>query len=137
MANKREVDMCLVDRERLLKAISKKKLNPNTLSEDMGFSRTYLTSSVGRDGKISKTCALLLESKYGIKYDDYKPIVEEKPVGVVKEVVREVVKDVNVNIDYDRLYKVIYGAVLDAMNQSKKDIHLMKREIASVKGDIK
>ena len=71
---KRTVNVLPIDRDKLRELIFSKG-NITDISEELGYSRTYLTQAC-RGRQITQTAALLLDNLYGIKYEDYKP--EEK-----------------------------------------------------------
>lgn len=67
-----------VDMKKLRDAL--KKRGPlSRLSRELGYSQNFFTNVLAR-GYMSPSAAQLLELKFGIKYDDYKPAPKPEPM---------------------------------------------------------
>lgn len=69
-----------LDRERLEQALTKRGLNMKRVSNELGYSTYFLASSCGR-GNIALSAAVMLETIYNIKPEEYAPIEDEQQQG--------------------------------------------------------
>ena len=92
------------------------------LSEEIGFSSNYLSAIISSEGGVPPMVSKYIEKIYGIPLDDYKWTSEEEREAEYKadnmELVMSRVLENYEAIDYERLYKVIYSAVYDAVKKA-------------------
>lgn len=133
-----------VEPELLYKLFEERGYNDKGVSMAFGRGMHYISDKIKKDGSISELDAMYLSRLFGIEKnmyeDDYDPEEEETPAEVVKaeeeEVVTEVKTDENTtdapavetapvpatmevkvdfDVDYDKLNKLIYSSVNDAI----------------------
>ena len=104
-----------IDGDKLRDIFSTRGLNPNDLSEKLGYARPYLTTCA-RKGYISAPCMRML-MQYNIQLDD---IAVDEPEEVVPEEPEKEVESTPL-FDYDRLGEVIYKAVYAAVKAAWED----------------
>ena len=85
-----------------------KNFNLSSLSEDLGYSKSYLSNCI-RQNSTSTTTMGLLDAKYGIKKSTY--IVEEEK----KE------SEVN-NITTDLVYESVKNGIIDGFDEIKDEL---------------
>ena len=100
---------------RLENAILKKGYSLQEASRQLGYSKYFLNNCRSRN-TINNSCMVMLNSMFGISFEDIKrdepeiiKVLEEEPAEAVSE------KDV---IDYERLWKVIYTATKKAITEA-------------------
>ena len=96
-----------VDKTRFDDAIKRRGLIAYKMSIDMGYGKSNLGMAV-KSGHFTATQAVLLESLFGIKPEEYEPMAEE-PVKT------------EATIDMNELYKTVYTAVFNAVKQAWKE----------------
>lgn len=94
---------------RLENALLKQGVTLKMASNELGYSDWFLSNCKSRN-KINRAAVVGLESRYGIKFDEYKDEPEE-----VKEEPQEVYTD---PIDYERLWKIFYTASKKAVEEA-------------------
>jgi len=99
-----------IDGEKLEKVVTKRGLSLREASEEIGYSRWFLSNCKSR-GVINKSALIGLQSKLNVSYEDLK---KEEPeiIKALKEEPKE-----EAGIDYERLWKVIYTATKKAMEE--------------------
>lgn len=103
-----------IDSEKLRNAFKRRGLTASEVSQEMGYSRNFLSKHLA-NGTTTKTVVLLLEKMYNLPLDDYKV---EEPAGQISfdlnQPEQKIVKPV---IDYDelenRIYKAVYQVIFD------------------------
>lgn len=100
-----------IDGEKLERLISKRGLSLREASEEIGYSRWFLSNCKSR-GVINKSALIGLQSKLNVTYEDLK---KEEPE--IIKVLKEEPKAEETGIDYERLWKVIYTATKKAMEE--------------------
>lgn len=69
-----------LDRARFEKALAKRGLNRKNVSIELGYSDYFLNNACNR-GKLALSAAVMLETVYHIKPDEYAPIEDEQQQG--------------------------------------------------------
>jgi len=92
-----------IDPDKLRKLFKRSKLAVDRVSEEMGYASTYFYNSFKRKS-ISSQAKELLNMKYGIEYDEYKPVEENFAV-------EELTSGTCIVIDYDKLEECIVRAI--------------------------
>lgn len=92
-----------IDPDKLRRLFKRSKLAADSVSEEMGYASTYFYNSFKRK-TISSQAKELLNMKYGIEYDEYKPIEEHFDV-------EEITPGTCIVIDYDKLEECIVRAI--------------------------
>lgn len=111
--------MLPVDGEKFKAQFVKRGLNMAEVSIELGHSRSFLNGICGtsnRAAKISKSASIFLDKLYNIKYEDYAPDGVKSKSAVPAEKEQD-----SPSIDYDRLYKVVYNAVYNALDRIFND----------------
>lgn len=115
---KRNHKFLCVDPEKFTSEFAKRGLVKSAVSTELGYAHTYLNHVMGT-GTIRKAVMDLLDSKYGIRYDDIKPDepVVEEPVEEEPEVALEsgIVLD---EAFWDKLSLVLYASVFKAVKDA-------------------
>lgn len=96
----------------------------SVISEELGYSRTALGIAI-KNNKISKPMISLLDSMYGIKYEDYKPEEPKKEEPVLED--RPTTETEVVSRDEALLKNIV--AQLGALNNSLTAIYQKLEEI--------
>lgn len=97
-----------INKDNLYAEFKKRDIRPAKVSEQLGYSKWYLSNSASR-GYLSLVCIRALEREYGIKPENYV-CIEEK--------VEEKVTPPVVDFDYEKLSSVIYEAVYTAVKRA-------------------
>lgn len=116
------VKLLPVDEGRLREVLKERGLSLAQVSIDMGYARTALAKKL-KEGKITQPDSKLLETIYNIKYDDYKPLTVAETTGHVGAGMSQAQLEWSIEkvlqkyqpIDYERLYKVVYSAMVEAL----------------------
>lgn len=95
---------------RLENALLKQGVTLRQASNELGYSDWFLSNCKSRN-KINKAATIGIESRYGIRLDDYK----DEPEEVKEEEPQEVHAD---PIDYERLWKIFYTASKKAVEEA-------------------
>jgi hypothetical protein len=101
--------MVKIDGKKLHAKIREKDLNMSKVSEENGYSIGWIGSAIKRN--VASPALLVVLERYGITFDDIKPDDAEE----VKEV-RNVPENAICNMTSDELYRVIYAAVVNALD---------------------
>lgn len=109
MAGKRLVD---IDGVKLRKILEYKELTLADVSRALGYDQSIISRSCARN-QMNRACIAGLESRYGIKPEDYAPTEKEEEKPKTEEV--EKVQTVVVDLDYQKLFATIYEAVRKAL----------------------
>lgn len=125
-----------VDNAKFRAIFAKKGITLRDASIECGFTPSYFSNQTSKTSMIAKSAAMLLESVYGIKPEDYAPDTIEKKA-------EQIVIQKSAEIDFNRLYQTIYKATYDGtmkahedwqarkLQEQKQPIPIIKREIAS------
>ena len=117
-----------VDRKKLKEALNRVTESTgkyiNRISQDIGYSSSYLSQVMSPSGGvISKSAVFMLERVFGIARDVY---VIEDEVQVEMPVQAEEKKDntlsITLNIDTDKLYQLVFTAAFEAAKKAYKEI---------------
>ena len=92
-----------IDGAKLTAELKKRGVTKAKASEEIGMSANYLAACTHK-GIMSAVGSIALQKVYGIEPEDYA--VEDEP---------EVVEEPPAEFDEDKLYRVIYTAVYNAM----------------------
>lgn len=119
--SKTPINSIKVDSAVLKKEFAKRGYNCATVAAEIGRSKTYLTKKLKEDvGLISSVDAKLLRAMFNIDqsiYEVAEPVVEA--VEEVKEEEKQLPVVVQqLAIDEDKLYKLIYSAVYQAVKKA-------------------
>jgi len=113
-----------VDPERFKKILKERTLNIYEVSEEMGFSRKYLSEKIAGDKTydpgLSKGDAIYLERIYGITTEDYAPL-EKAPLPDTAVALLEVL-DQFFKAHKDDLVDIIASAILQADEVRGQDV---------------
>lgn len=96
------------------------------VSEELGYNPSFIASCKSRN-QVNKAVIVGLQSRFGIPLDEYR--AEELPpiVKALEADHEEKLQAITVEpIDYDRLWKLVYTATLEAM---KKAYELVKEGV--------
>lgn len=97
-----------IDGDKLRAELKKRGLNISVLSQQLGYSKSYLNWAI-RNNQLSMPAIKILENDYNLHLDAY----------VVKDKKEEAVIDENTGgVNYHTLYRVIYGACYQAMKRA-------------------
>lgn len=107
--------MIEIDGEKLRAEIFKRGLTFANASKELGHANTYIGNVIAR-GLIPSHAAILLKSLYNIDLDSYK-----KPEIYHQESFIEKLQQQEPILDYDRLWKVIYTAVYEAIKKARTE----------------
>lgn len=99
--------MVKIDGEKLRSLIKKNHLNATVISEENGYSITWINSAIRRN--VASPALLIVLERHGISFDDIKPddAVETKVESPANSIC---------NMTADDLYRVIYTAVVAALD---------------------
>ena len=101
--------MVKIDGKKLRKEVNEKGLEITRISEENGYNIGWITSAIKRN--VASPAMLVILERHGISLDDIKPDDSEE----VKEV-RNVPENAICNMTSDELYRVIYAAVVNALD---------------------
>ena len=110
-----ESRMIKIDGRKLDKIITERGLTRTAMSEKMGFNQGFISNVVSR-GMINPYAAKMLEMLFDIKLEEIKvkePEPEQPECIKPQEGVLEAPQ-----IDYQKLYAVIYKAVVEAIKKA-------------------
>ena len=116
-----------IDGEALRAEIKKRGLKLEQLSVELGYSKSYLNNCILRE-QMPVAASKYLEMVYEIPANSYKPVAkrtEENPAGLTQAHIEwsiEKALQTHKPIDYERLYKVIYSAVYEALQMPAKEV---------------
>lgn len=110
--------MIEIDGAKLRAEIEKRNLSFTGLSKEIGHSHGYIGTVIARQ-VISPSTVKLLKTLYNIDLDSYK-IQKPEPIPEQLSFIDELKKSEPL-IDYDRLWKVIYTAVFEAIKKARGD----------------
>ena len=99
-------------------AIASRGMTMQYVSEELGYNPSFIANCKNRN-LINKAVIVGLQSCFGIPLDEYKA---EEPPAIVKALEadsEEKLQAITVEpIDYDRLWKLVYTATLEAMKKA-------------------
>lgn len=96
-----------VDREKFYAVLKANGIKGTEISEACGYSRNWVSSSLGRYGGVGQPIVTYLEHAYGVTYEEYKymaPPKQDSPLTVAqfKALVREAVREAMEEIERER-----------------------------------
>jgi len=100
--------MMKCDKAKLYAALRARNVTPSDAAREFGYGRHYLMNCASK-GEMTETCAVLLDRVYGIKREEYE--VKNEPLEIAQPEIK------GGEINYDRLYRVVYGAMYSAYKQ--------------------
>ena len=110
-----------IDRSRWIEALRMVGLTQIKLSKELGLSDNYISSTIAQQNGLPYMVANYVEKIYGIKPETYAPVSAEREEAQYRadnlELIISRSLDAYQPIDYERLYKVIYSAVFEAMDK--------------------
>lgn len=107
-----------IDGDMLMRALAKRKLDPRSVGEEMGYNRSYLQDCYRR-GNIGMRAVKALE-KMGIHQNEYEWIEnEQKELPLLAQGQPDKGSDINKDI-LTELYDIIKRAVKDAIREEKE-----------------
>ena len=101
-------------------AIASRGMTMQYVSEELGYNPSFIANCKNRN-QVNKAVIVGLQSRFGIALDEYKA---EEPPAIVKALEadpenEEMLQAITVEpIDYDRLWKLVYTATLEAMKKA-------------------
>lgn len=107
-------------------AILSRGMTMQYVSEELGYNPNFMSNCKSRNC-MNKAVIVGLQSRFGISFDEYK--IDEPPaiVKALEADPEEMLQAITVEpIDYDRLWKLVYTATLEAM---KKAYELVKEGV--------
>lgn len=122
-----------VDPERFKQILKDKGLNMYTMSEEMGYSRKYIHGKLTGNGKatpgFSKGDATYFKNIYGIKPEDYAPVIEEAPLNEIPTA-SQVISALELFFarNKDEILQLITEAVVDALAEVGTDAWNLVRD---------
>jgi hypothetical protein len=122
-----------VDPERFKQILKDKGLNMYTMSEEMGYSRKYIHGKLTGNGKatpgFSKGDATYFKNIYGIKPEDYAPVVEGAVIKVAPTAIT-IIEALEVFLlkNKDEIQQMITEAVVDALAEVGTDAWNLVRD---------
>lgn len=105
-----------IDGLRLENAILKKGYSLQDASRKLGYSKYFLNNCKNRN-TMNNSCVVMLDSMFGISFDDIKKY-EPEIIKALEEEPAEAVSEKADCIDYERLCKVIYTATKKAITEA-------------------
>lgn len=114
-----------IDSEKLRNAFKRRGLTASEVSQEMGYSRNFLSKHLA-NGTTTKTVALLLEKMYNLPLDDYKmtepnPEPEQQEEQLPGQMTFQLP-----SVSKDDLQKIIYTAHYEAMKRLFYELGLVE-----------
>lgn len=109
----RNRNMIEIDSEKFRKEIYKKNRNLQSMSFELGYSRSYLSVAV-KSGKIPMSVVKTLDAVYGIPQERYEIKEEKDPITEIN--------GQEYRIDENALYELIKKAVYEGMKKAWEEV---------------